>query len=95
MSSDGVEECGNWQLFCDPDAGVGKPLDYFVLEEGCHYSVTWPSKYGCPVKAGWLPRGPVAALLTYASAGALSSPSSSSVPALPPSRLIGIESAAG
>ena len=35
------------------------------------------SKYGCPVKAGWLSCGPVAALLTYASAGALSSPSSS------------------
>ena len=37
------------QLFCDPDAGVGKPLDYYVLEEDCHYSITWPSKYGCPV----------------------------------------------
>lgn len=36
------------QLFCDPDAGIGKPLDYYVLEEDCHYSITWPSKYGCP-----------------------------------------------
>lgn len=40
------------QLFCDPDAGVGKPLDYYVLEEDCHYSITWPSKYGCPVSSG-------------------------------------------
>ena len=40
------------QLFCDPDAGVGKPLDYYVLEEDCHYSITWPSMYGCPVAGG-------------------------------------------
>ena len=84
MRSDGADECGNWQLFCDPDAGEGKPLDYFVLEEGCHYSVTWPSKYGCPVKAGWLPGGPGAALLTYAAAGALLRSPSSSVPVFPP-----------
>lgn len=64
------------QLFCDPDAGVGKPLDYFVLEEDCHYSVTWPSKYGCPVSAGWWPRGNAAALLTYASTGPNLRPSS-------------------
>eukprot|EP00961_Rhodomonas_salina_P222474 3008507-Rhodomonas_salina.2 len=32
--------------------GVGKPLDYYVLEEDCHYSITWPSKYGCPVSSG-------------------------------------------
>mmetsp|Transcript_21625 Transcript_21625/g.54328 ORF Transcript_21625/g.54328 Transcript_21625/m.54328 type:complete len:264 (-) Transcript_21625:41-832(-) len=58
------EQCGGGrardvriQFFCDPDAGVGKPLDYYVLEEDCHYSVTWPSKYGCPVSSsstvGW------------------------------------------
>jgi hypothetical protein len=40
------------QFFCDPDAGAGKPLDYYVLEEDCHYSITWPSKYGCPAAAG-------------------------------------------
>ena len=40
------------QFFCDPDAGVGKPLDYYVLEEDCHYSITWPSKYGCPASGG-------------------------------------------
>ncbi|EKX53992.1 hypothetical protein GUITHDRAFT_150118 [Guillardia theta CCMP2712] len=40
------------QFFCDPDAGVGKPLDFFVLEEDCHFSITWPSKYGCPVSSG-------------------------------------------
>ena len=40
------------QFFCDPDAGAGKPLDYYVLEEDCHYSITWPSKYGCPATAG-------------------------------------------
>lgn len=45
------------QMFCDPDAGVGKPLDYFVLEEDCHYSVTWPSKFGCPVDAGIFGQG--------------------------------------
>jgi hypothetical protein len=33
-------------------AGVGKPLDYYVLEEDCHYSITWPSKYGCPASSG-------------------------------------------
>jgi hypothetical protein len=32
--------------------GVGKPLDYYVLEEDCHYSITWPSKYGCPAASG-------------------------------------------
>lgn len=67
--SNGISRDFRIQLFCDPDAGVGKPLDYFVLEEDCHYSVTWPSKYGCPVSAGWWPRGNAAALLTYASTG--------------------------
>merc|ERR1712224_246958 len=26
--------------------------DYYVLEEDCHYSITWPSKYGCPASTG-------------------------------------------
>lgn len=38
------------QFFCDPGAGMGRPLDYYVLEEQCHYSVTWPSQYGCPAE---------------------------------------------
>ena len=77
------EQCSNGmsrdfriQLFCDPDAGVGKPLDYFVLEEDCHYSVTWPSKYGCPVGNGVFAAGSFAwisyallALAVYLSAG--------------------------
>jgi hypothetical protein len=50
---DGVARDVRIQLFCDPEAGVGKPLDYYVLEEDCHYSITWPSKYGCPADSGW------------------------------------------
>ena len=50
--SGGVARDVRVQFFCDPDAGVGKPLDYYVLEEDCHYSITWPSKYGCPVSGG-------------------------------------------
>eukprot|EP00286_Rhodomonas_abbreviata_P011909 CAMPEP_0181325076 /NCGR_PEP_ID=MMETSP1101-20121128/20718_1 /TAXON_ID=46948 /ORGANISM="Rhodomonas abbreviata, Strain Caron Lab Isolate" /LENGTH=310 /DNA_ID=CAMNT_0023433331 /DNA_START=155 /DNA_END=1088 /DNA_ORIENTATION=- len=52
--SGGIARDVRIQLFCDPDAGVGKPLDYYVLEEDCHYSVTWPSKYGCPAASGGL-----------------------------------------
>jgi hypothetical protein len=37
------------QFFCDPDAGAGRPLDYYVLEEDCHYSITC-APAPCPAK---------------------------------------------
>ena len=36
-------------LRLQPGGGIGAPHNYYVLEEDCHYSITWPSEYGCPV----------------------------------------------
>ena len=33
LTQSGLSVHSRIQLFCDPDAGVGKPLDYYVLEE--------------------------------------------------------------